>query len=1191
MKILRLNLQAFGPFTDQVLDFAAGHEGLHVVYGPNEAGKSSALRALWQLLYGIPGNSRDNFIHPHGKLRIGAALRRRDGTIVECLRRKGTKNTLLDASDEQPLPPQTLSELLGGIEQAEFCRRFGLGHEELVAGGRAIVEGSGELGEVLFAAGSGIATLGAVRRRLETDANELFSPRGQKPRINAALRELKETRKRIKTAQLPSTEWVRLDEAVKEARAARERIDSDLRDQSAQKERLKRIAAALPVIAQQQLLLEQFEPVRDAVPLADDFGEQRRAQMREIEVAGADRREAKQSLELIDRAVGETSVSSDILDHADAIEEVFQEVGSNRKAAKDRPGLVAEREHAEREAEKILLELGGNAQLANADRLRLSPDKRARIQELGAQYQALVEKQRTAQQARDEIDDQIEQLERESLDRLTPPDASALRQTIRRAQKQGDVDRELAQKENTLRGANEQLAKDLERLPQWSGTLEQLETLPVPPSETIDRYDGELEQLATEVKSLQDRVLDCESRGSEIDTEMAALDGEREVPTEEDLRAARARRDTGWRLVRSAIDTGVTGTDEIRAFIEIFPPSRDLWQAFEMSIEQADATADRLRAEADRVARKATLTAERQRVDETTRGLNTRLRDRQAKHEQTKAAWSELWKPVGVEALSPREMRAWTARQQQLAAGAATARQLQHDVTACQNRIDSMRSELADRLAEMERDERPASNSLAAMIDHCEAVCDAIDAERDLAEQQERDRNRLQNDQAKAERQCAAAEKAISRWRQEWADAISHVALEPDATPVEANAVMDRIQTLFAHIEDAGKLQTRIKGIDRDGDRFAEDIQTLVARVAGDLAKVPPELAAAELNTRLTNAREANAKRLQLNERRAKENQKLEAAEEALRQAESTLAALMKEARCTSPDELAAAEAASRGRREIEGKLAECNDRLGELAGGALIEKFVGEAQSVDRDQLPYLFETLEGGIDELNDEKSKLDQTIGGLKRDLDAIDGGATAAEADEDKEQMLAAIRADAEEYARLQLATAVLRDAIERYRQEHQGPLLHRASELFAELTLGSFSGLRVDYDEKDNAVLGGVRSGGEERVLVDGMSDGTCDQLYLALRLAGIETFLAENEPIPLVIDDVLMRFDDARASAALKALARLSEKTQVIYFTHHAHLLNLAEEIIDDDVLIRHDLDCRRTSDAAQKTPVQGHAS
>ena len=46
MKINLFKLLAYGPFTDKILDFSDGGFGLHVVYGPNEAGKSTALRAL-----------------------------------------------------------------------------------------------------------------------------------------------------------------------------------------------------------------------------------------------------------------------------------------------------------------------------------------------------------------------------------------------------------------------------------------------------------------------------------------------------------------------------------------------------------------------------------------------------------------------------------------------------------------------------------------------------------------------------------------------------------------------------------------------------------------------------------------------------------------------------------------------------------------------------------------------------------------------------------------------------------------------------------------------------------------------------------------------------------------------------------------------------------------------------------------
>ena len=123
-----------------------------------------------------------------------------------------------------------------------------------------------------------------------------------------------------------------------------------------------------------------------------------------------------------------------------------------------------------------------------------------------------------------------------------------------------------------------------------------------------------------------------------------------------------------------------------------------------------------------------------------------------------------------------------------------------------------------------------------------------------------------------------------------------------------------------------------------------------------------------------------------------------------------------------------------------------------------------------------------------------------------------------------------------------------------------------------MTLGSFEGLRLEFSERGDAVLVGVRPGGKEIVGVEGMSDGTADQLYLAVRLASLETYLERNEAMPFIVDDILIKFDDDRAVATLQVLAQLAERTQIIFFTHHQHLVELAKAHIDEEVLFEYAL-------------------
>ncbi len=199
--------------------------------------------------------------------------------------------------------------------------------------------------------------------------------------------------------------------------------------------------------------------------------------------------------------------------------------------------------------------------------------------------------------------------------------------------------------------------------------------------------------------------------------------------------------------------------------------------------------------------------------------------------------------------------------------------------------------------------------------------------------------------------------------------------------------------------------------------------------------------------------------------------------------------------------------------------------------------------------------------------------------------MDGGPAAADAQQAVEERVARLALDVERYARLRLASAVLREAVERYRKEHQGPVLDRAGALFASLTANSFAGLRADVDDKGQPVLLGIRADGSTLLKVEGMSEGTADQLYLALRLASLQTYLDDHEPMPLVVDDILVNFDNARALAALKALAELSAQTQVLFFTHHEHLVNLARSALGEDVLFVHRLDYPPVS-----VIVNGHA-
>lgn len=130
------------------------------------------------------------------------------------------------------------------------------------------------------------------------------------------------------------------------------------------------------------------------------------------------------------------------------------------------------------------------------------------------------------------------------------------------------------------------------------------------------------------------------------------------------------------------------------------------------------------------------------------------------------------------------------------------------------------------------------------------------------------------------------------------------------------------------------------------------------------------------------------------------------------------------------------------------------------------------------------------------------------------------------------------------AALALAQDTLAQATQTLQSRFAPRITRQAQEYLSRLTQGKYDRLRLDADLT-------LRSGGpEENTLREAFwrSEGTADQLYLALRLAVAQ---AVTPQAPLVLDDALLRFDDARLEAAVALLQELAQQRQVLLFTCH----------------------------------------
>src|ERR1700730_4013636 len=175
MRIRKLGLRRYGKFTDEVIDFgerSAGAPDLHIVYGPNEAGKSTAMSACMDLFYGIHHQSRFNFLHPYPTMRIDAELEI-FGTVRSFSRIKLPHNSLLDDAGNTVADAMLLGEL-GGLDRNAYQTMFCLDDETLEAGGESILASKGDLGHLLFSATAGLADLSDRLGSAKAEAESFF---------------------------------------------------------------------------------------------------------------------------------------------------------------------------------------------------------------------------------------------------------------------------------------------------------------------------------------------------------------------------------------------------------------------------------------------------------------------------------------------------------------------------------------------------------------------------------------------------------------------------------------------------------------------------------------------------------------------------------------------------------------------------------------------------------------------------------------------------------------------------------------------------------------------------------------------------------------------------------------------------------------------------------------------------------
>ena len=1174
MRIGRLDLLRYGRFTNVSIELPCQNPDFQVVFGRNEAGKSTALTAIGDLLFGIPHNSPHNFIHDYASMRIGAVLEQ-GNEVLEVQRRKGNKDTLLTA-EQHPVPVSELqlAPFLSGADRSFLERMFSLDHARLREGGREILEAQDEIGQMLFSAGAGLGGLPETLAALADEADGLWAPRrAVRRKYFQAADRLKAADDALRSHTVTAKQWQVLNKANDAAQETYAELEQEIEKASAEQRKLGRIRRVYRRVRRKAELRQTIAELGDVAVLPEDALQTLQAADRDQTTATTRAETLKGQLEAAREERAKLSFDEVVILHQHDIEQLHEHRIKVHSGRIDLPKRRAELASAEADLRRLAAELEWDAddieqligRIPARAKVRVA---RALLTRRGERLSAV----KGAEAAVEEATSKAFELQRQQEAQSKPPAQSNLAAVVTATRKIGDLAGRISTAAAATTDAQADFRKLFTSLRPAVADEETLGALHTPPWDTVQTHRDRCRELDQQVQNASERIRTAEQELDRKHNAYQRLSSDEEAVAPEDLTRAREYRDTGWSLIRRRFVDGFSVPDEQ---IGDFVGSEDsLADAYQAAVHSADDLADLRFDKAEAAARLAVTARQIAEQQEILQGLRKEKEELAKEVRALNDAWQEMWSDVPFEPLAPDFMLEWLTKRNEALSAAGHRASAGRQVEDLRRQEAEARAAVLNELASLDsRTETLAGQPVAVIL---EAAADVLREHERAAERRRRLDEAHRQATAEAESKRNVLEHATAEWaewQRQWADALAALGLDTAANPEAVAAqvdVIDEMRTSVAKINDLRHM--RIGKIERDVAAFVQDVTQLTATVALDLAQTEPEEAVRQLEHRLAEAKRLQGLQKEKDDSIATLEKQIDDCEADLRDAHESIRHLHEAAGVADADQLKAAIDKSDQLRALQEQHVLLLDALLAEGDGLSVEELEDECGTVDLDQASARETSLEQELVDLRERLLEVREQRTEARQALEAIGGDDAAARAAALRQEALADMRHVAEQYTRVRSAALLLEWTIDRYRREKQAPLLRHAGQFFATLTCGSFSSLGLDFDDRDRAHLVGVRPDGGT-VAVSGMSTGAADQLYLALRIASIADYLDRAPALPFVADDLFVNFDDERAVAGFQVLGELATMTQVLFFTHHQHLVDIAQSTLGESlrVLSLHD--------------------
>lgn len=1179
MRIERLHLHPFGHFNNRELTFDS--VPLVLIYGRNESGKSTILQSIRESLFGFTKQA----FSENGDLRTHLQCRLNDGSQVSFVRRRFGKRS---SFEEGTLQGQALSEeqwlaRIGDMDPQTYMNVFGFGLHELAIG-EASLKGSNLTEAILGSGQSKVIDWKRIREGIEKERSELLTQRGRVQLIPDLIKKLRHHQTETEAEWVRPRQYRELcleKEKLQQTQGQLIQRQNELRRSHHQR---KRALEALPLAKQYGVLVQKRSEINLPEWMTADWARMWKTLQTEWMQFDQELNVLKRELNTITEEIAKIPCDSPLESAYPELQRLLGQ-STNMLETYQRLQVIETQIAASQLAEaKTVEDLQMAGSRAEWDQMPLGAMRSSQFHEIVAPYRQALQEMESLGQEQKQIALEQELLERE-LDHRQSTLFSTVSQTL------WHQAREAFERYQRLSIRDEQCHEwksESERIEQhwraWNASLDWLRELPIPNLESLQRAEKEAEHWKNERQSIQKELHRLEQEQLQWQAEKALLESTGAIPTWTQLQTVRQRRDqilTQWITNIDAKETPLPLLPEEDASPTLWSKlpedqeseSQGVWEPTQTSkavkktqassslakklkslILQSDTMADALLQNAATVAQRDRLEASLRQQEERLQLLRKQLSEIEtleanvlAEHQEVQRklpfAVADLYRirPLCEDALRYRSLH---------------ERMDEHTTQVAKDgdQLNQLLEALMKAMAIDAETVKTTFPSLHARWQYLQELCNQAQRNAGTLEAQQQAVSRLHQRAkilASQEEEIAAK---LTHYRTSFERWLSETGLPSDVTPDAAEKLLHGLADLRQHRADRERFQLE----HREHTKRLQEYFESSREVLSSLQIIPHEAIHGllrQLEQALQQASEVFEKKRQ--------RELLWVRGEEKTQTYSSLQAQWQERH----------ERRTKILQETNGDASDLDrwtshaqqywDLQNEILGMERQLQLLNESGMAMSDWIASLscmdsFE-LEQGLNEDSQALEQVEQTLqenlreqGRIEQKWNELQREDPTSRIAAEKQDLLGQLESASERWMVLSIAEQLLHAAMQRFHGSLEHEIQQDMVGIFSRLTQQRYVDLQPD--PKNTASFLVVDRSGYSKSPSQ-LSTGTREQLYLAIRLAHVRHYCRNYEPLPLVLDDCFVNFDDDRLHATLETIQELSGSQQVILLSCHERMM------------------------------------